>query len=232
MVSEKEIRNWYNQWYSTKGENAGRSDEAYPIFLDYLNVQPGKKILDISCGTGYLLKEASKRGLETYGVDISEEAVKIAKKVSPDSKIIVGKGEELKFPDNFFDYITCIGALEHFLDIKKGVKEMVRTGKDDALFCIVVPNVNYLLWKLKGVKGTQQQEINERLLSLKHWKQLFIEEGLEIRKIHQDKWFLRKTVIFSSTNPLGIIKRTIHKLVWIFLPLNYTYQFIFLFGKK
>lgn len=231
MVSEKEIKNWYNQRHCSWGENAWRPYEAYPIFLDYLNVKIGKRLLDVGCGTGYLLKAADRRGLETYGVDISNEGVKIAQKVSPNSKILVGKGEELKFPDNFFDYVTCLGALEHFLNIEKGVREMGRVAKNGALFCIVVPNINFLFWKIKGRKGTKQQDINENLLSLKQWKNIFIKEGYEILKIYQDRWFMKKTNIFSSANPLGIVKRAIYKLVWIFLPLNYTYQFIFVLKK-
>ena len=232
MVSEKEIKDWYNQRHSAKGKNTWRSYQAYPAFLDYLNVKPTKKLLDIGCGTGYLLKAADQRGLDTYGVDISYEGVKIARKIAPNSKIIVAKGETLNFSNNFFDYITCIGALEHFLDMKKGVKEMVRVGKDDALFCIVVPNRNFLFWKIKATKGTEQQDINENLLLLKEWKSLFIPEGLNILKIYQDRWFMKKTNIFSSINPLGIVKRAVYKLAWIFLPLNYTYQFIFILRKE
>jgi len=213
MKSEKAIKDWYNQWHSAKRENAWRPYEAYPFFLNYLNVKPRRKLLDVGCGTGYLLKASDLRGLETYGVDISKEAVKIAKKISPNSKIVVGKGEDIKFPDKFFDYITCLGALEHFLDIEKGVKEMVRVGKDGALFCIVVPNINFLFWKIRGSKGTKQQDINENLLLLKQWKEIFIKEGLEILKIDQDKYFMKKIKIFSSINPLGIIKRGTYKLV-------------------
>ena len=232
MVSEEEIKDWYDQRHRSLGEDAWRSYEAYPIFLDYLNATPGKRLLDIGCGTGCLLKAADQRGLETYGVDISEEGVKIAKEVSPNSEIVVGKGENLRFPDKFFDCVNCLGALEHFLDMSKGVKEMVRVGKDDALFCIVVPNINYLFWKIGGEKGTEQQDINENLLSLKQWKEFFIREGFEILKIHQDKWFMKNIDIFSSKNPVGIVKRIIHKLLWIFLPLYYAYQFVFILRKR
>ncbi len=232
MVSEKEIKAWYNQRHSAKGENAWRPYEAYQIFLDYLNVKPGKKLLDVGCGTGYLLKSADKRGLKTYGVDISEEGVRIAQKVSRNSKIIVGKGEALKFAANFFDYVTGIGSLEHFLDIEQGVKEMVRVGKDDGLFCIVVPNINFFYWKITGRKGTEQKDINENLLSMRQWENLFIQEGLEILKIYGDRWFMRTTNIFSSINPLGILKRIAYKLAWIFCPLSYTYQFIFILRKR
>lgn len=232
MVTEKQIKDWYNQRYHKKKENAWRPAVAYPIFLNYLNITPGGKLLDIGCGTGYLLNTAARRGLETYGIDISEEGVEIAKKVSPASQIAVGKGEELKFPDKFFDYVTCLGALEHFLDIGRGIKEIARVGKDNALFCIVVPNIDFLLWKISGKQGTEQQDINENLLSLEGWKNIFIENGLDVLKIYQDKWFMRKTNIFSSANPLGIIKRMIYKAAWIFLPLKYTYQFVFILKKK
>lgn len=107
--------------------------------------------------------------------------------------------------------------------MEEGVKEMVRVGKENTLFCIVVPNINFLFWKIKGSKGTEQQDINENLLSLHQWKISLQKEGLEILKIYQDKWFMKKNKIFSSLNPLGMIKRVIYKLVWLFLPLNYTY---------
>ena len=232
MINYKEIKNWYNQRHRSLGENAWRPYEAYPIFIDYLNIKPGRKLLDVGCGTGYLLKVAEQMRLETYGIDISNEGVKIAKKVSPNSKIIVGKGEALNFPDNIFDYVTCLGALEHFIDMRKGVQEMIRVGKDQAIFSIVVPNINFLFWKIRRTKGTKQQDINENLLSLKQWKNIFTQEGFEILKIYQDRYFMKKINIFSSKNPLGIIKRIIYKLVWIFLPLNYTYQFIFIMRKK
>jgi len=138
----------------------------------------------------------------------------------------------LKFPDKFFDYVTCLGALEHFLDMSKGVSKMVRVGKDNALFCIVVPNINYLFWKIRKIKGTEQQDINENLLSLKQWKDFFIHEELEILKIYQDRWFTKSMNIFSSNNPFGVIKRIMYKFVWVFIPLNYTYQFIFVLRKK
>ncbi|MCJ7508538.1 MAG: class I SAM-dependent methyltransferase [candidate division Zixibacteria bacterium] len=144
MVSEREIKAWYDQRHLSSGENTWRPFEAYPIFLDYLDVKAGRKLLDIGCGTGYLLRAAHQKGLQTYGVDISSEGVRIAKKVSPDSQIIIGKGEDLRFPEDSFDYITCTGSLEHFLDMKKSIKEMIRVGKKDALFCIVVPNINFL----------------------------------------------------------------------------------------
>src|SRR3990172_11566174 len=191
MATEKLIRDWYNRRHASKGEHSWRPYEAYPVFLDYLDEEAGKKLLDVGSGTGYLLKVADQRGLETFGVDISNEGVKIAKKVSPNSKIFVGTGEKLKFTDNFFDYVTCLGALEHFMNVEKGVREMVRVAKRGATLCIVVPNINYLFWISKKRKGTEQQDINENLSSLEQWKRLFLKGGCDIEEIHQDTWFMK-----------------------------------------
>jgi len=232
MTTEREIIDWYNKMYLSKGINSMRPYVAYPAFLDYLRPQTGKRLLDIACGTGFFLLAATRRGLKTFGVDISEESVKIAKNISPDSFVSTAKGEDLKFDDNTFDYITCLGALEHFLDMNKGIEEMKRVSKEDAIFCIMVPNSKFIFWKISGNPGTAQQEVNENLLSLSQWKNIFINSRFQILNIYQDRWFMKNIRIFSSLNPLGIISRMIHKLIWIFLPLKYTYQFIFILKKK
>jgi len=213
---EREIKNWYDRRHRNRGENAWRSAEAYPVFLGYLNPLPGRKLLDVGCGTGFLLKAAAEMRLETYGIDISDEGVKIAKQISPDSTIIAGNGENLWLPDEFVDYITCIGALEHFLDIERGVNEMVRVAKPDATLCIVVPNANFIYWRLKRSKGTEQQDINETLMSLNRWKNIFTKAGLEVLGVYHDTWLARK----------------IGKLALALLPIRLTYQFVFVLKKN
>lgn len=231
MVNDAEIKDWYNEKHLRDGKNAWRPPEAYEIFLDYLDVQKGKTLLDVGCGTGYLLKAAAERGLETYGTDISIEGVKIAQENSPHSNISQGKGEELNFPGGFFNYVTCLGALEHFLDMEKGINEMARVARDDALFCVVVPNANYFYSIITGKKGTAQHAINETLLSLDDWRDKFSQQ-FEILTVYQDTWHFRKRNIFSSLNPFEIIVKTICKFMYFLLPLNYTYQFIFIMKKR
>lgn len=231
MSKEQKISNWYNRLYSDKGINAMRPQEAYFVFLNYLHAQPGRKLLDIGCGTGHLLAVASQKELKTFGIDIAEEAVKIAKEISPTSFIRVGRAEELKFDSEEFDYITCLGSLEHFMDMKKSLSEMKRVTTRDALFCIMVPNLNYLFWRVIGRFGTSQQAVLERLLSLKQWHDFFAENGFEIVNIHRDTWY-SKMNLFPLKNFLDILKMVIYKYVFPLLPLNYTYQFVFILRKS
>ena len=182
MVTEKELKGYYNKRF--KEGRRFRDPNSYQIHLDYLGVQERswKKILDIGCGLGDLLKLASLSSLSTYGVDISSEAIKHAHITSPHSKLHTIAAEKLPFGNERFDYITCLGSLEHFIDMEKALKEMVRVAKLDAKFCIMVPNSEY------EKAGTEQQEINERLMNLEEWMRLLNSQGLRILKTYKDEY--------------------------------------------
>jgi len=231
MITEKKIKEWYDKRYILEGVNTWRPFEAYPVYLDKLGVKRRKKLLDIGCGMAHLLRAADQRCLGTYGVDISKEGVKLAEKNSPNSKIIIGKGEELDFPNNYFDYVVCLGTLEHFLDMEKGIREMIRVGKRNARYCVSVPNKDFLYWKVKRMNGTEQFDINETLHSLEKWKELFIGEGFEILKIEKERWFLKKPNIYSRMTFPKFLRKFIYKLIWLMIPLRYTYQFVFIMRK-
>jgi SAM-dependent methyltransferase len=230
--TEQDIKAWYNQRYASRGVDSMRTADAYPVFLDDLRAESGRSLLDIACGTGYLLAAADQRGLKTWGVDISEEAVKLARQVSPRSTVAVGKGEDLRFPDGQFDYITCIGSLEHFLDMERGLAEMKRVTGPEALLCILVPNSNFLYWKFAGQHGTEQQDINEHLMSFREWRDFFERNGLAVVRTRQDRWPIRRLRPFASANPLKIVKGLVFKLVWTLLPMHYAYQFVFVLRKS
>ena len=108
----------------------------------------------------------------------------------------------------------------------KGISEMIRVAKQNATFCIVVPNVDWVIYRTTSKKGTDQVEINENLLSLKQWKQIFTKAGFRIISIHRDKW--AKKLIGSAIKDKSKIIRMICKRLWVLLPLKYNYQFIFI----
>lgn len=232
MVTEKEIAGYYDKIYSKKGSNSMRPYSYYRQVFDYFGkIKPGSKIVDIGVGTGYILKTASERGLKVYGVDISSESINVSKQNAPEAELHVAPGENLPFQNSFFDYVVCFGSLEHFLDMDKGLEEMLRVAKPDAKFMIVVPNINYFLWKLTGQYGTKQQDMKEVLMNYGDWKKFFEKHGLSAQSVYHDPWPWQSLKIFKYRNPVKIVKRTIARILWLFMPVKYTYQFIFILTR-
>lgn len=99
-----------------------------------------KKLLDIGCGPGIHLKEYIKRGAEGFGVDISKEMVKLAKKYCPEGNFKVGSVYSLGFEDNSFDVLTASYMLDHVKDLEKVVSEVKRVLKGDGLFIFSIPH--------------------------------------------------------------------------------------------
>lgn len=230
--NQSEITEFYNHLYQEKQNMAMRPPRAYEGFLKHLEpLATGKNFLDVACGTGFFLKLAADKGLKTYGIDISSQAVEVAQQNSPSSQVQMAEAENLPFAGGFFDYITCLGSLEHFSDIERSLSEMIRVGKNTTKYLLVVPNKNYFAWWFKKNKGTHQREIGEELKSLNEWRKIFTGSGFKIIKISADRWPTKSLPWFYSYNPLKIFKRLFFKLVWLILPLRYTYQFIFLCQK-
>ena len=79
------------------------------------------------------------KGAITSGVDISQKAIEICKANIPKGTFHCCAAESLPFETGQFDIISCLGALEHFLAPTISLREMVRVGKGNARFLILVP---------------------------------------------------------------------------------------------
>ena len=68
------------------------------------------KVLDIGCALGFLVQGFVDNGIESYGVDISEWAIKHSK---PNCQVVDITEQKLPFEDNYFDLVICYDTLEH-----------------------------------------------------------------------------------------------------------------------
>jgi ubiquinone/menaquinone biosynthesis C-methylase UbiE len=209
-----------------------RQFDAYPVYLDYLDADQGKKLLDVGCGPGLLLKAAEQRGLLTFGIDLSAEAIAIASRTSPKSNVEQGNVTQLKFPERNFDYITCIGVLEHFLDMDQSISELKRVAKDEAQYCIMVPNSRTLYWNLAQTFSRSHRESNENASSLDEWREFFLKYGFKILEVHRDDWQIRKFFMFFALGSFNKLLKTVKKLIWKLIPLKFAHQFIFILEKE
>jgi ubiquinone/menaquinone biosynthesis C-methylase UbiE len=84
-------------------------------------------VLDVACGTGTLLEMAKKKGLECYGIDLSEGMLAQAKGKIPDVEVRQASYYEIPYPEESFDYVVATNALSgDFIDARKVLLEMIR----------------------------------------------------------------------------------------------------------
>jgi len=218
-----EIQKFYDRVFS-KGVPFKVPGNFYSWVLDLLQVKNGN-ILDVGCGGGYLLSLVERKGLTTYGIDISKKAVEIARKNAPKSKIFVGDAEHILWKDCAFDYVTCLGSLEHLPDISQGVKEISRVLKESGRACIVVPNTFSLvnIWKVYREGEIERGQIIECFKTRREWEMIIEDNGLKIVEIHKYNY------LFFPISSLG---QLIYRLVAPFIPLNLTYHFAFVLTKQ
>jgi SAM-dependent methyltransferase len=232
MPTADDVKTWYNQHYAAKGLDSMRPLVAYPVFLDLLEAHAGSRLLDVSCGVGSLLAAAQQRRIDAAGIDLSDEAVRLARRLAPGVDLAVGTGEALPYRDGTFDYVTCLGSLEHFLDMGKGLREMQRVATPHARFCIMVPNRDFLGWKILRQKGTAQQDINENLLSLAEWRAVFEREGFRVLRVVPDRWHARRWRAPGASGVTRLLSGPALEAAWRLVPLHWQYQFVFLLTTR
>jgi SAM-dependent methyltransferase len=107
-------------------ENQGRTPEFIRYLSSFLDGFPASRSLEIGCGEGYLL--ASREKGEKFGVDLSIEAIRQAK-TRAEANFSLALAERLPFPADYFDQVSSIGVMEHFLDTEGALHEIRRVLK-------------------------------------------------------------------------------------------------------
>jgi cyclopropane fatty-acyl-phospholipid synthase-like methyltransferase len=116
------------------GQNSWLTSDEQDKFLEWLDLSPGKRLLDVACGAGGpALRIAAVTGCSAVGIDVHEEAVTTASSLAA-QRGLAERAEfrttdatgPLQFPDASFDAITCIDAINHFPDRPQVIAEWAR----------------------------------------------------------------------------------------------------------
>lgn len=130
------------------GQNSWLTADEQDGFLSWLNLCPGKRLLDVGCGAGGpTLRIASKTGCSVLGIDAHAGAISAA------TTLVAGQGfdiaefrvvdatRSLPLPDVSFDAITCIDAINHLPDRRLVLSEWTRLLKPSGRLLFTDPTV-------------------------------------------------------------------------------------------
>jgi SAM-dependent methyltransferase len=225
------IKDYYEERYHPEDMGPSRrSVHTFRPFMDWLGVQSNARLLDVACGAGALLSCAGE-SVRGVGIDLSEQVTQQAQQRVPHARFVIGDMQQLAFADASFDYVTNIGGLEHVPDMGQALREMARVCTSEGKLCLVVPNAHFFLYWLPGLTGTQQQEMLEHLLSFADWKALLEQAGLEILQVKADPGPNIRTDFGLRVWWRGLLRGFVLQFTRL-LPLNLTYQFVFICRQR
>lgn len=122
----------YDAWYETPAGRLVDRIEREAIY-SFLEPKAGTSLLDIGCGTGNYSLPLAKRGLKVTGVDVSTSMLDVARLKAAqdrlDVKFFQANACCLPFPDNYFDHVISVSALEFVPDLAQALQEAMRVLK-------------------------------------------------------------------------------------------------------
>ncbi|CAN5485254.1 hypothetical protein BH10PSE7_BH10PSE7_15870 [soil metagenome] len=126
-------------------------------YFDRIADWPGKDVLDLGCGGGFMAEALAAMGAKVTGIDPAEKALAIARRHAASRalsiKYIWGSGEALPVADQSMDYVVCVDVLEHVADLDAVICEIGRVLRPGGLFLFDTINRTWLATLVMVVLG-------------------------------------------------------------------------------
>lgn len=208
----------------------------------------GSKIIEGGCGMGDKSYALHKTGFDAYGIDITENTIKIIHKAWPELKIVAGDVRKLPFERDFFDGYWSCGVIEHFYNgYAEILQEMARIIRRQGYLFLTFPAMSFLR-KIKIKKGGyaffEETKIDlngfyQFVLDPEKVKNDFKECGFEIveeqwqagLKGLKDEMIFLKSFLQKIHDGSSIFSKSIHKGLNLFLS-RWTGHAIFIVLQK
>jgi SAM-dependent methyltransferase len=143
-------------WESPAGRR--RAERRADLFIERAGLEPGRRALELGCGTGVFLEKTAPSGATIHGLDLSEDLlVKARAKLSGFSNVTLDRGnaEQMPYPAADFDAAYGSSVLHH-LDLDASLREIHRVLRPGGRLVFAEPNILNpqvaLMFHLKATK--------------------------------------------------------------------------------
>jgi len=144
-----------------------------------------RQILDVGCGTGYLLGQLAARAPQASvlaGIDAAPAMIEVAQSMATDGRVrfVVGTAERLPWPGQTFDLVVSTTSFDHWADQQAGLAQCARVlGPGGCLVLVDLFSVLLLPTLLAGRRGRARTKrratrlLTEAGLHSPHWHGLY-----------------------------------------------------------
>jgi SAM-dependent methyltransferase len=211
---------YYDPWAIDQDESVeAMKRTTFAWTLNQCSPQPGARILDIGCATGFLLRLAQDLGLEAWGIDLNAYAVERCRRVVPETHVHCGVLADRPFDGITFDAVFMIDFIEHVRDPEKelrGVWERLSVG---GAAVISTPRTGSMVHALTRRGWPQYREEHLTYFSLAGMMTLLRRCGFDVASARPT----RKTVTLNYAHRLMQAYRQpwatrIAHAIWLALP--------------
>ena len=150
--------NYYDETARNYNELHGEEQLAkLRIIAEHIKVKKSTKLLDVGCGSGLSAKVFK---CNITGIDPSEKLLQQCP-----FKAIKASAESIPFSDHSFDVVIAVTCIHNFKNIKKGLEEIRRVGKNCFVFSLLKRSQNLqcilkLISRLYSVSSSLDQEVD------------------------------------------------------------------------
>ncbi len=188
LETKEKVLNYYMNWTENNQYNQDMIDwnyvgpkNAVKIFTKYAS-NKSITILDAGCGTGLVAKELLKEGFSNFiGLDFSQNMLDLVPKNLYQELDLVDLNNPLKYTNNYFDAVICVGTFTYGHVKAYALDEFIRILKKNGLICFTVNEGIYN-------KNQFDKKIQD-LVTKKNWEILELQKLTYIVNKDVDAWF-------------------------------------------
>jgi ubiquinone/menaquinone biosynthesis C-methylase UbiE len=114
--------------------------------LEHLRSRTGPRLLDIGCGTGFVIGLARDLFAEIHGVDVTQAMLDRVDRSSGNITLHRSVAEKTPFPDDHFDAASAYSFIHHLTDYAEVLREVHRVLRPGGAFYVDL-DPNKLFWK-------------------------------------------------------------------------------------
>ena len=173
LTSKDKVLKYYDDWTKNAQFNQDMIDWKYtaPVntvqLLDKYIQDKNIKILDAGCGSGLAGIELKKRGFTNiYGVDFSKSMLNLIPNNIYQTVELIDLNEPLKYDDNDFGAIICVGTFTYGHVKAHALDELIRVTNKNGYICFTINEGIYTEYKFDKKINELSQNMSWEVLNL------------------------------------------------------------------